>query len=162
MLTAERLREVLGYDPLTGVFTWREGRRNQYARAGSVAGTLTWKGYVHIGIDRRYYGAHQLAWLYTHGEWARPCVDHRNGDRADNRIDNLRRATNSQNGANVGPYKTNTSGFRGVSPANGRWVASISKDGHQTHIGTFGTPEEAHRAYVAKAMELFGEFARGG
>jgi hypothetical protein len=94
-LTAERLREILGYDPETGLFTRlvRTGR----IRAGEVAGTAHSRGYRSIVIDGRVYLSHRLAWLYVHGEWPPEQIDHINRNRADNRLVNLRAAKQSQN-----------------------------------------------------------------
>lgn len=90
-LTAERLRELLDYDPETGYFRWR---RDVGARAwkGQLAGTMARDGYEYIGIDRRRYPAHRLAWLYVHGEWPRGLLRHLNWLRSDNRLENLREA----------------------------------------------------------------------
>ena len=91
-----------------------------------------------------------------------PYVDHRNGNGLDNQRANLRESTHAQNMANSRRRKDNTSGFKGVSQERrtGRWVAQIQRGGHNFHLGTFGSPEDAARAYDAKAAELFGEFAR--
>ena len=159
-LTAERLRELLHYDPETGVFTNRISRRR--VRAGDVAGGLDGKGYVLIGIDKVKYRAHHLAWLYVHGEWPPDEMDHKDLVRHHNWITNLRLATQAQNNANRRKYRNNKSGFKGVYSSQGRWRAMIRIDRRGRHIGCFDTPEEAHAAYVAKAKELFGEYANAG
>lgn len=91
-------------------------------------------------------------------------VDHIHGwDGLDNRRQNLRVATRSQNLANRGKTKSNTSGFKCVSMRpSGRWVAKITVDRRQMTLGTFDTREEAHTAYVEAALLYFGEFANGG
>ncbi len=91
-----------------------------------------------------------------------PEVDHRNGDGLDNRRENLRAATRTQNMANTRLRSNNTSGFKGVSFDNrtARWIAAIRLDGHSYFLGRFDVPEEAARAYDAAALRLFGEFAR--
>lgn len=78
----------------------------------------------------------------------------------DNRIANLRQATNSQNQANRVAEKINTHGFKGVRRKRGRWVARLNHGKTYYHLGSYATPEEAQAAYMAKAVELFGEFAR--
>ena len=91
MLTQARLKKLLSYNTDTGEFRWRVTRRGA-ARAGSVAGCVRHDGYVRIAIDGKRYLAHRLAWLYVHGELV-PELDHANGVRSDNRLDNLRPAT---------------------------------------------------------------------
>lgn len=88
-------------------------------------------------------------------------TDHRNGNTLDNRDENLRPSTSSQNGANRGKQRTNTSGFKGVAK-NGKsgWMGKINCMRKQIYLGTFQTREAAARAYDAKAIELFGEFAK--
>lgn len=159
-LTAERLRELLHYNPETGVFTWLEARR--CGRTGKNAGTLKPNGYVEIEIEQRSYKAHRLAFLYMTGEWPDADVDHKNRRRADNRWTELRPASRAENLANSGPRRNNTSGFKGVSKRadTGRWRAQFRVGGKSVALGSFDTPEEAHQAYMAAAREHFGEFAR--
>jgi hypothetical protein len=150
----------LDYDSQTGEFRWRK-RMSRSAKPGDVAGTLHTDGYRRIRIKRRDYRAHHLAWLYMTSRRCPAFIDHRDGDPSNNRWNNLRRATASQNGANARRSKSNASGFKGVSRArSGRWRAGISKKGRRHHLGIFSTPQEAHAAYVAAARRLFGEFAR--
>lgn len=160
-LTSARLRELLIYDPLTGVFTYRISRRGG-VRAGAVAGCPNAKGYIVIKIDMVLYYAHRLAWLYVHGVWPPDQIDHKDTVCHHNWIANLRLATGFQNYANRRRYRNNKSGFKGVYQRHGRWQARIIKDGNHRHIGIFDTPEEAHAAYVAKAEDLFGEYANAG
>ena len=125
-LTAERLRALLDYDPVTGVFTWKATRTGQ-AVAGRIAGGALHTGYHRIQIDGRAFLAHRLAWLYVHEVWPQGQIDHINGVKADNRIANLREATASQNGQNRrGSQINNGSGLLGVYPhdASGRWRAA--------------------------------------
>jgi hypothetical protein len=160
-LTAERLREVLNYDPATGVFTWLV-RTARCRRIGEVAGCGK-NGYHQIGIDRRRYRAHRLAWLYMTGEWPAQEIDHINGDPSDNRITNLRPATSSQNKTNSRRRSDNNSGYKGVSFDRSRqkWQARISVAGRSARrLGRFDCPVAAHAAYVAAAEKHFGEFAR--
>jgi hypothetical protein len=153
-LTAERLRELLNYDPETGVFTWRVSRRAT-ARPGSVAGTITPKGYRNIWIGGNYR-AHRLAWLYVHGKWPDHEIDHIDGNRANNAIANLRDVTRSVNHENLRCARSdNAHGLLGVSPSKGkRWKTSITVNGKWQHLGTFKTPEEAHAAYLEAKRRL--------
>ena len=161
MLTAARLRELLTYDPVTGIFRWRETRCGR-ARAGAAAGSANGDGYWHIRIDGRLYKAHRLAWLYVHGEWPAGRLDHEDNEPAHNWIANLRPATMPQNRGNSKVRSDNLTGLKGVHKARGceSWVARITQEGRQKYLGSFRSPEEAHAAYAAAAVEVFGEYAR--
>jgi hypothetical protein len=159
-ITQQRLQEVLHYDPNTGEFRWRQ-RLSRACQIDAVAGTVSLR-YRCIRIDGRNYTAHQLAWLYVTGEWPSLLVDHRDGDPTNNRWDNLRLATRSENSANRRRNRNNKSGFKGViwDQRHGGWLARIGKNRRTYYLGRYTTAEEAHAAYAAKARELFGEFAR--
>ena len=160
-LTAGRLKEVLRYDPETGVFTWRISRPG--CVAGRVAGTKQ-QGYCQIEIDRKLFRAARLAWLYMNGEFPEPglCVDHINGVRDDDRWCNLRLATPAQNCRNRGLCRRNTSGHIGVHPikASGLWGAEISVNGRNVRLGAFECKEEAIAARCKAERHYFGDFAR--
>ena len=162
-LTQERLKELLRYDPETGLFYWLQDRGVR--KTGYVAG-CTKRTYVAISVDNKIYRGHLLAWFYMTGEWPDPFVDHKDLNKHHNAWDNLREATKSQNMANVGKIKSNKSGLKGVSRYRAGekygkpWQASIGKDGKSKHLGHFATKEEAHAAYVVAAQNIFGEFAR--
>lgn len=149
-LTAERLRELLHYDPDTGVFRWVAARPN--CRSGEQAGCTRENGHVIICLDGKLYYAHRLAWLYVHGAWPSKLIDHINGNRSDNRIQNLRDVEPSVNAQNIRQaFKTNASGVLGASlfKRTGRYVAMIRIDGKKRYLGYFDTAEEAHAAYLA-------------
>ncbi len=153
-LTASQLREALHYEPTTGVFTWREGRKG-VAHAGSVAGGKNKRGYWRVCVNGTRQNGNVLAWLYMTGRWPSLDVDHENGQRWDNRWDNLREVTRGVNNQNQRkPHKRNKSGFLGVSPNRNRWAASIAVDLVKTHLGTFDTPEQAHAVYIAAKREM--------
>lgn len=160
-LTAERLRELLDYDPGTGIFTNRT-RRSTNTVVGAQAGYAKRAGYRVIRLDRILYYANRLAWLYVHGEWPKGMVDHADGDPSNDRIGNLRDATRAQNGWNAGVRADNTSGHRGVhwSKIHERWVASIQVNGRRTCLGYFADITAAAKAYDAAAARLFGAYAR--
>lgn len=162
-LTAERLRELLSYDPGTGLFHWRV-YRNWKAREGSVAGCIGQLGYRYIFIDGYHYLAHRLAWLYTHGEWPAADLDHRFGVKCGDHLENLRPATRAQNQHNRRKGKNNTSGYKGVcwNKEGRKWVAKITFNYKVIHIGRFETKEAAHKAYVEAAIRYFGAFACEG
>ncbi len=155
-LTAEQLRAALDYEPNSGIFRWRERYTNS-VKVGDVAGCLHSKGYVHIWIRSAPHYAHRLAWLYVHGEWPRMAIDHINGDKADNRIANLRLATptlNQQNMRKAGKFSS--TGLLGaqVCRFTGLYRARIRVDGRPVEIGRFRTAIEAHEAYVAAKRRL--------
>lgn len=160
-LTANRLRDVLHYDAETGVFT-RLVDANNRCKAGSKVGTAGTNGYILISVDGKRYKAHRLAWLYVFGEWPVQFIDHINGDAGDNRLANLRQADRSQNGANSRVSRSKAAGYKGayLEAKTGKWMAQITPHGNRQTIGRFDTAEEAHAAYMAKAREVFGEFAR--
>jgi len=152
------LRAILSYDPDTGIFRWAKPRPK--VRVGSIAGYKHHKGHIEIEVDGKAYRAHRLAWLYIYGVWPKDQIDHKNLKRADNRIDNLREATNGQNCANRRSF--GKAGIKGASlhKKSGRWHAQITHKKKCISLGYYRTAEEAHAVYVAKAVELHGEFAR--
>jgi len=151
MLTRERLQELLHYDPETGVFTWRV-KPSRRVRTGATAGCFDKEGYWQIKVEKRIYFAHRLAWLYVHGVWPENVIDHKNREKADNRICNLRDVTQSVNMQNqVEAMANNRSGFLGVAaPRLGkrRFAANIQVGGIQRRIGWADTAQEAHAMYM--------------
>ena len=158
MLTSERLRQVLRYDPETGIFIWRKAR--QKVCVGGRAGGLSDKGYIRIMIDGKRYRAHRLAWLWMTGNWPPHEIDHRDLDKANNVWGNLRLANDTQQNGNKPLLRNNTSGYRGVSfdKRNKRWRAMIG----DKNIGKFRTRGEAAAAYAVAARAYFGPFTRLG
>jgi hypothetical protein len=163
MLTHKRLRQVLSYDPSTGVFT-RLIDRGSY-RAGEVAGGFDGgKGYWRIGIDGQAYAGHRLAWFYVYGWWPTTQIDHRDTDKANNRWRNLREATNAQNKMNSPVRVDSQSGCKGVTwdgnmKRKKRWRAHITVNGQKRWLGYHRTKAEAIRARI-EANVLHGEFGR--
>ena len=157
-LTAERLRELLHYDPKTGIFTWLVSRR--VVRAGDQAGTVKEDGYLYIKIDQRSHLGHRLAWLYMTGKWPPDQVDHRDLVGSHNWWENLRLADNSQNNANSECRAA--SGIKGVTwvESRKRWQAQITVHGRNIFLGRFSEAGEAAAAYATAARAHFGEFAR--
>jgi len=144
VLTAERLRELLTYEPDTGVFRWRvPAGRWLSIPAGSLVG-FSHKGYWRICIEGRFYKASRLAWLYMTGEWPVHQIDHRNRVKSDDRWENLRDVTCQINNLNKGKSKNNTSGQTGV------WWSKSRQKWHvvyrHKHIGYFSSKEEAVQA----------------
>ena len=148
-MTQAQLKEILDYNPDTGVFTWLISRGPR--PAGSVAGVVKRSGYVTIGVHGKTYLAHRLAWLYVHGEFPVDQIDHVNREKADNRIKNLRPSTQSENLQNMSKPCTNTSGIVGViwCKQTSKWRAQIQLNRRMIHIGRFETIEEAAAARAA-------------
>jgi len=146
MLAQERLKELLHYDPDTGVFTWRVSKRG--IKAGSIAGATDKHGYSIIGADKARYKAHRLAWLYVYGGF--PCgeIDHEDRDKANNKIANLRDVEAIENRRNMPIPSHNTSGIVGVcwDAARGLWAARIQVNGRSINLGRFASKKEAAAA----------------
>lgn len=153
---------------LRDFFDYRDGHlvrkisTSPQAKAGAIAGCLTGNGYLTIMVDRKAYLAHRLVWLWHHGSFPITEIDHINRIKTDNRIENLRVATRSQNGCNKLAMRTNSSGYKGVSyhKAARAWSAQIHFEGRKKHLGLFNTPELAHEFYCLAADVLHGEFSR--
>lgn len=161
-LTYEEIAALVSYDPETGAFRRLVNRAN--SPAGSDAATKIVKGHRVVRVGGSEFYAHRLAWLLTYREWPSRQIDHINRDRADNRIVNLRLATNQQNQWNRGLNSKNTSGRKGVHfyKRTGQWQAYIKVHGKRFHLGTFATCEAASIAYRQAARSHFGEFANPG
>lgn len=161
MITQQELKELFSYSEETGLFT-RLVRISRRGKTGDIAGCVGSNGYVNIGIKKKYYFAHRLAWLYFYGEFPKKNIDHINGNPTDNRISNLREATFEENSRNVGITKRNNSGFKGVYFVKKRkkWASRCSLNKKEVYLGSFNTAEDAAKAYQEFAIKHHGEFAR--
>ena len=156
----ELVRELLDYNQETGELTWKSCRASN-AKPGDTAGSLHDSGYIRVSINKVYYRAHRLIWLYVTGSDPLDSqIDHIDGDKTNNCFCNLRKANNSQNQHNTGLRLSNGSGYKGVDKRNNRWRARIRVNNKRLFLGCFDTPELAHMAYAKAAAELHGEFAR--
>lgn len=157
MITAQHLRNLLKYDPETGIMTWRiaSGR----VKAGTQITCTDSRGYVVVRVDGALQRVHRLAWLYVHGI-SPSVIDHVNGNPGDNRIINLRECSIRQNTMNRSIQSNNTSGHVGVCFCKRRrkFRATITEDGKQISLGYFDTAVEASIAYKSRAKQVFGEF----
>jgi hypothetical protein len=154
------LKEILSYNPDTGEFI-RVGVNSGSCKNDKRVGSIKPRGQIQIKIGKKLYLAHRLAWLYVKGSLPTEEIDHKNLNPSDNRFDNLRLASHSQNMSNIGVRKSNTSGLKGVSKNGNGWAAQVKHNKIRYYLGTFSSKEEAHGAYLIKSKELFGEFARG-
>ena len=149
-----------------GTFIWKAKShpRANKVKIGALAGNKS-EGYqiINFTIDGEHkkIGAHRLAFLIHHG-WLPIEVDHRDTDRSNNRISNLRVATSLQNCQNSNKKRSNKSGYKGVSwdEARGKWFSKITVNYKQIALGRYKTAIEAAKAYDEAARKYFGEFAR--
>lgn len=151
-ITLEELKDVLDYCPETGVFKWRQTRQGRR----EIAGGKIPDGYIVISIDYQRYQAHRLAWFYIHGKWPEKHIDHINRNPSDNRICNLREASDKENAQNRSLPKNNTSGYLGVTwnRQAKAWQAQIIVDGKYKNLGLFDSKEMAAERYREVKAEL--------
>ena len=155
MLTQNELKSILHYDEFTGIFT--RLKNSPMAKAGSICNSPDKNGYIVIGVSRKNYKSHRLAFLYVLGAFPANQVDHKNGIKSDNAWSNLREATNSENAQNKrNPQANNTVGYLGVwfHVRNKSFVARITINGKVKYLGCFATAEEASECYLAEKRKL--------
>lgn len=154
--TVEQLRRELDYDPATGILT----RKRPAHLAGKIAGSVRKDGYRAVGVCGKLLLANRVGWAIHNGKWPEHEVDHRNLSHDDNRLDNLREATPSQNSCN-NPGRERVSGIKGVYP-NGKsgWMSRIMVAGVDHYLGTYPTKEAAAAAYARGSALYHGEFGR--
>ena len=148
LLSAEYVRDLLDYDPKSGLFRWKV-TRNNYVQAGQIAGSISDRGYVAIKIDSISYQAHQLAWLIFYGCWPREIPDHIDHCESNNAIDNLRDVTFQENFKNRRRRSDNNSGIAGVAFHAGKWQARIVANGRRISLGHFDSIDDAAAAREA-------------
>jgi hypothetical protein len=171
-LTPQTLHDIMTYDPETGLLTWKprplranlerldKGWNKRFAN--KPAGTKGKHGHLYVTIDYKHIASHRLAWALHYGEWPEQAIDHINGKPDDNRIINLRLATQTENLRNAKIRKDNTSGHKGVyfSKRGKKWCAYINYGGKLKMLGRYETKEEAINRRRLEAELIFGEFAR--
>lgn len=155
----EALQRLISYDPATGILTWKNCPWS-HAFNGREVGAVGSGGYRYLKVFGKLCLAHRIAWAIAYGEFPDGMIDHKDGNRLNNRLDNLRLATPGQNTFNSKVPSHNKSGFKGVCwiKKSSKWKAAIGFQGKQHTVGLFNTKEEAAAAYAAKAIELYGEF----
>lgn len=160
----EELREYLDYNPDTGIFTWKKIRPRQNPMLGQVAGSIHNEGYISIEFKGSAYLAHRLAYYMYYGiDPLEKLVDHKDEPKTNNKINNLRLATVSQNGMNrVNLASNNTSGCTGVSwnAKEKKWCVQINYNGLYKYLGLFTNKEEAIKVRKEAEIKYFGEFRR--
>ena len=160
LIGIEHLKQILHYNPKTGIWTWLI-EFNNGIKVGDVAGGLIGSGYIQIAIGKTPYKAHRLAWFYMTGKWPKVDIDHRDLNRSNNKWGNLREATRNQNMHNRKLDAKNTTGFKGVAWHVNHQVfyARIAINGKRIWLGCFNTSEEASEAYLQASKKLHKEFA---
>ncbi len=164
-LSAEYVRNLLDYDPNTGVLTWQKVHPKHFYRLGKPAGWQRPDGRVMVSFNedgqKREYRAHRVIWLMMTGEWPLEEIDHIDLDPSNNRWANLRLASSSQNMSHRGLQSNNKSGHPGVffNTKTKRWWAYIKQNGQRQHLGVFDNFEDALAARTVREKELFGRFA---
>lgn len=154
-ITQDDLVSQLTYNPTTGEFHWVVSKGNR--KSGSIAGSIGYQGYRSIHINHHSYQAHRLAWLITYRAFPFGEIDHINGNKADNRIENLRDVTRSLNKQNTKKaYSGNSSGLLGASWCNTqrKYLSQICINGKVKHLGYYEVPELAHQAYLTAKRSL--------
>lgn len=161
MISPAELRKLLRYEPETGKLFWKVKPAKRIA-IGAEAGTKNALGYLIVGVMGERIRAHRIIWAMAHECWPPDAIDHINGDPSDNRLDNLRLATLSENQWNRRRQKNNRAGYKGVNKHKlyNKWSAEIWVYGKKKYLGLFESPELANEAYKAAAEKLHGEFAR--
>jgi len=160
MLTQDRVRELLDYNPETGAFFWKKTNSNR-ATVGTVVKRICRDGYLRIGIDNQRYLAHRIAFLWMTGSLPTQEIDHINQIRHDNSWKNLREAVRAENSRNITKYSSNTSGCTGVSfdARRGFWRAYIKGGDKQIWLGYFKKFEDAVSARIKAEQKMWGQFA---
>lgn len=159
-MNINELKLLFSYDPDTGAIYWIAKGKGMIKK--KAAGTLLHSGYLGICIGPKRWQAHRIAWALHYGKWPENQIDHINGIKTDNRICNLREATNSQNGKNLGLSKANKSGVKGVSfeTYTQRWKASIKVESKTISLGRFNSIEDAAIARKLAEQHYFKEWNR--
>lgn len=153
MITQKELKELLHYDENTGIFTWLVSKAKSI-KIGDIAGKLQHTGYISIKINKKEYLAHRLVWLYIKGEWPKNQIDHINGIRDDNRIENLRNVTHRENHQNRIKHRDGHLVGTTYDKQRQKWKSQIQINGRQKSLGHYNTQQDAHEAYLNKLKEI--------
>ena len=159
MITQSKLKELVSYEPETGLFRLLKYRLGTTRKIGDCLGSCTKAGYLETCIEQKRYYLHRLAFLYMNGELPNGVVDHKNRDKTDNKWTNLICVTHQQNMENeIAPRKHGSLGYRGVHKYKNKFRAKIVHNKKQIHLGTFLTVEEAAHAYLKAKPEIHKNF----
>lgn len=171
-VSVDYLRQCFDYDAERGLLFWRRRPPSHFTHsrqhtssntrfAGQLAGAVSPTGYLDVTVGGQKVRVHRVIWAMHTGAWPAIALDHANLNKRDNRFENLREATRSQNGANQPVSARNKVGLKGVCAHNSRYRAQIKTGIKVLYLGMFDTPELAHAAYCDAARQHHGEFAGG-
>ena len=158
LVSIERLKFILEYHS-DGYFI-RKSKVNRNTIIGSKAGYIRDNGYVVVRVDNVDYLEHRLVWFYMTGEWPKENIDHIDLNKTNNRFDNLREASPTENNFNCVARKTSKSGFKGIRLFKGKYRVRITINNKEIYIGSFLSLEEAIAARNAKGLEIGGVYYR--
>lgn len=160
ILTKDDVKEIFTYQ--NGKLFWNDDRSSR-VKSGDEAGSFDYKGYKQVKIGNYTYKVHRLIFLYHHNHLP-ITIDHIDGDKSNNNIENLRGATYSQNQCNRSLQKNNTSGIKGVSWSKNKnkWEAYCFINKKKKNLGRYNTKEEAECVVIEYRNNTHGEFANHG
>jgi hypothetical protein len=158
------IKDNLHYDPETGHIWWtKRGLARQFDKP---VGTLTKDGYICLRLISdsvsRQCANHRVAWFLYYGVWPKDQIDHINNIRTDNRVVNLREASQKENNGNMKKRRNCSSNYKGIYWDNScnKWICTITIDYSRKYLGSYHNEEEAALAYNKAALEYFGEYAK--
>ena len=153
----EKLLDTFEYRD--GNLYWKVNRR--IVKAGELAGSVAKDGYCRVKFEQKFYLAHRIIFMIHHG-YMPNVIDHIDGNPSNNKIENLRECTVSQNGMNSKVSITNKSGIKGVSwsKLSGKWQVRVQVDKHQKYFGVYEDKELADLVAIEARNKLHGSFAR--
>lgn len=152
-LTQVELKSILRYDPTTGFFFWIYQQGNSIKK-DTVAGGINDNRYRKIQINGVKHSAHRLVWLYVYGSFPEKETDHLNGNKDDNRVENLQDKSSRRNNQNKAKHRAGKLAGARLRKGSKMWYARIHINGKDLHLGTFKTAREAHEAYMLKCKEI--------
>ena len=150
MITQEYLKSILQYNENTGEFVWLMALKRM--KIGNIAGSIT-NGYIYVSLNKKKYLAHRLAWFYIYGKWPLNCIDHINGIRDDNRINNLRDVTPRENSQNRKEHRLGHLPGTTFNKQKNKWHSRYKLNNKSIHLGSFNTELEAHNTYITYIKE---------
>lgn len=146
-MSIELIKSMFTYDTETGQIFWSDFQTSAFR--GKPAGTIDAHGYIVLTLKRKKFKAHRIAWLLVYGKWPNGEIDHIDGNKLNNKIENLREASSQLNKWNhVKAQENSGTGFRGVCKHRDKFMADIKVNGKKVYLGLFDTPEMAHQAYI--------------